>query len=232
MVILEMPKTCNLRDCFLCQHCIPAWRELIGINKTTKLIRKGKPIFNEGDTVEGIFFIYQGCAKVHKQWAHPRELVVRFAGPGDIIGHRGLGEGKNYPLSATALDDTLVCFISDDFLETSLRANPTLSYRLMNFYMQELQQAERRMRDLALMEVKGRLAGALLDIRQKFGTNREGYNALPVSRQDIASYAGTTYETLFKLFHELVKVRLISTSGKFIKIKNEARLRELYAAGK
>ncbi len=69
------------------------------------------------------------------------------------------------------------------------------------------------MRDLAHMEVKGRIAGALMDMNNKFGTNRDGYIAIGLSRQDIASYAGTTYETLFKLFNELIKEKIINTSG-------------------
>ncbi len=218
---------CNLYDCFLCQHCMIEWRPLIGINKETRIVKKGKPVFNEDDDVEGIYFVYTGWVKIHKKWTHPKELIVRFAGPRDIIGHRGLGEKRNYPVSATALEDAIVCFVSEEFLESCLRANPGLTYQLMQFYAAELQKADRRMRDLALMEVKGRIAGALLDMNAKFGTNRDGYISMPASRQDIASYAGTTYETLFKLFNELKKDKLISTSGKFIKIKNAVKLHEL-----
>ena len=214
-------------DCFLCQHCMTEWRPLIGLNKDTKLIKKGKLVFKEGDTVAGIYFMYRGWVKIHKEWTHPKELVVRFAGPGDIIGHRGFGDKKNYPVSATALEDSTVCFVSEEFLETCLHANPNLTYSLMQFYAAELQKAERRMRDLVHMETKGRIAGALLEMHGKFGTNREGFISMPLSRQDIAAYAGTTYETLFKLFIELKKNKVISTSGKFIKIKNETKLRQL-----
>lgn len=223
-----MPKTtCNLYDCFLCQHCMIEWRPLIGLNKETRIIRKGKAVFKEGDSVEGIYFIYRGWVKIHKEWTHPKELVVRFAGPGDIIGHRGLGDKKQYPVSATALEDSTVCFVPEEFLETCLRSNPTLTYRLMQFYAVELQKAERRMRDLVHMETKGRIAGALMEMNNRFGTNLEGFISMPVSRQDIAAYAGTTYETLFKLFIELKKDKIIATSGKFIKIRNETKLRQL-----
>jgi CRP-like cAMP-binding protein len=223
-----MPKTtCNLYDCFLCQHCMTEWLPLIGINRENRIIKKGKPLFTEGDEVDGIYFVYAGWVKIHKQWTHPKELIVRFAGPGDIAGHRGLGEKKNYPVSATALEDTTVCFVTEEFLESSMKANPALTYRLMQFYASELQKAERRMRDLAHMEVKGRLAGALLDMSRKFGINNNGFISMAISRQDIASYAGTTYETLFKSFNELIKDKIISTSGKFIRIKNESRLQKL-----
>ncbi len=223
-----MPKTaCNLNECFLCQHCMPEWRPLIGHNKETRMIKRGKPVFSEGDSVEGIFFMYSGWVKIHKEWTRPKELIVRFAGPGDIIGHRGLGDKRNYPVSATALEDTVVCFVSEEFLESCLRANSGLTYRLMHFYAEELQKADRRMRDLAHMEVKGRIAGALMDMNNKFGTNGDGYIALGLSRHDIASYAGTTYETLFKLFNELIKEKTINTSGKFISLRNINKLSQL-----
>jgi CRP-like cAMP-binding protein len=222
-----MPKTaCNLHDCFLCQHSMSEWRPLIGLNKETRIIKKGKSVFREGDPVTGIFFMYRGWVKVHKEWARPKELIIRFAGQGDIIGHRGLGD-KKYPVSATALEDTIICFITEEFLESCLQINPAMAYRLMQFYSTELQKAEKRMRDLVHMETKGRIAGALLEMKEKFGVNREGFISMPVSRHDIASYAGTTYETLFKLFNELKKERLISASGKFIKIKSETKLHQL-----
>jgi CRP-like cAMP-binding protein len=219
--------TCNLFDCFLCQHCIVEWRPLIGLNKETRMIRKGKTIFKEGDLVEGIYFMYRGWVKIHKEWIHPKELILRFAGAGEIIGHRGFGDKRTYPVSATALEDSTVCFVPEEFLESCLRVNQSLTYRLMQFYAAELQKAERRMRDLVHLETKGRIAGALLEMNSKFGTNRDGYISMPVSRQDVASYAGTTYETLFKLFNEMKKDKLISTSGKFIKIKNETKLQQL-----
>jgi CRP-like cAMP-binding protein len=49
--------------------------------------------FTEDEEVKGIFFINKGKAKVHKQWGD-KELIVRFAGQGDIVGHRGLGKKK------------------------------------------------------------------------------------------------------------------------------------------
>jgi CRP/FNR family transcriptional regulator len=188
--------------------------------------KKGKSIFIEGEMVEGIFFIYEGWVKIHKQWTHPKEMIIRFAKSGDIIGHRGIGGDKTYPVSATALEDVSVCFVSADFLENSLRANPVLTYELMQFYAAELQLAEKRMRDLGHMEVKGRVAGALLDLEKLFGNNGDGHISLTVSRQVIASFAGTTYETVFKLFNEFTQKKLISTHGKNIRILDPEKLRQ------
>lgn len=182
---------CNLTDCFLCSHCIPEWREVIGMHKKTLIIKKGRQIFKEGETVKGIFFLYTGAVKVHMHWGDQKELILRFAKAGDILGHRGLGSSDLYPISATALEDTKVCFITNQFLETTLKTNPNLTYQLMHFYATELQNAETRMRNLAHMEVKGRVAHALLEISSIFGLTKNKEIAVTLTRQDIASYAGT-----------------------------------------
>src|ERR1700732_1107158 len=96
--------SCNLKDCFLCKHSIPEWKEIIALKKSTLHIKKGKPLFTEGEKVNGIFFIYSGSVKVHKQWINEKELILRFAKTGDIVGHRGLVGGDTYPIAATALE--------------------------------------------------------------------------------------------------------------------------------
>ena len=218
--------SCNLDNCFLCRFCIPEWKEAIAVKKTTLLVKKGKQLFREGEKVNGIFFIYSGSVKIHKQWMDGKELVLRFAKGGDIAGHRGLGGSDQYPVSATALEDTKVCFIASDFLDATLKTNHGLTYTLMQFYAAELQRAEQRMRDLAHMEVKGRIAGALLEIAGFFGLDKNKFIAVPITRQDIASYAGTTYETVFKFFTELVRAKIISTSGKSIRIHEPGQLKK------
>ncbi len=221
---MKKEKICNLSSCFLCGHCSEGWKELIGLKKKTIFFRKGKTIFTEGETVKGIYFIYSGAVKVHKKWLGKKEIIIRFAKSGAVIGHRGLGTTKRYPVSATALEDSLVCFIGNDFFETSLTNNPSLTYQFMQLYSDELQKAELRMRNLALMDVKGRIAENLLELAGVFGTDKKKFIAVPVSRQDIAAYAGTTYETVFKLLRTMVADKIITASGKRIKLNNPGKL--------
>lgn len=216
---------CNLSDCFLCSFCIPEWKEVTAVKKASLLIKKGKQVFAENEKVKGIFFINSGAVKVHKKWLDQKELIIRFSKKGDILGHRGLGISNVYPVSATALQDTVVCFIENDFFEASLKSNHGLTYKLMHLYADELQKVETRMRNLVHMEVKGRIADALLEIYNFFGTDNEKYFNTTINRADIASYAGTTYETVFKFFSELVNKKIINTTGKNIRINELEKLR-------
>ncbi|MBL7697303.1 MAG: cyclic nucleotide-binding domain-containing protein, partial [Chitinophagaceae bacterium] len=100
---------CDLKSCFLCSQCLPDWRELIAQKKQTLIFKKGARIFSEGDRVNGIYFIYEGSAKVHLHWDAEKDVILRFARQGDVLGHRGLGERAVYPISATTLEPAKVC---------------------------------------------------------------------------------------------------------------------------
>ena len=94
----------------------------------------------------------------------------------------------------------------------------------MLFFADDLQESERRMRNLAHMPVRGRLAQALVALEEKFGKTAEGYIDIHLSRQDIASYVGSTYETIFRLMNEFIEEDLVEISGKDITIKDSQRL--------
>lgn len=211
-----------MQACFFCKACPDEWLELTRFKKQTFYYKKGEQLFAEGAPVIGMYFMLSGAVKVHKQWGD-KELIIRFSTCGDILGVRGFGD-TSYRVSATALDETQACFIPDDHLQASLRIHPSFSYRLMQFYASELQHAEQRMSDLAHRDVKGRIAEALFMLRDVFGEGKDRFLLITLSRQDIASYTGTTYETVFKTFAEWSHTGIIHTEGKRMKILNDKKL--------
>lgn len=219
--------SCNLRDCLLCKLCLPDWIPAVGIHRKNFLFKKGQRVFNEGEPVMGIYFVYSGIMKIHKKWGQEKELIIRFAGRGDIVGHLGLGKETRYPVSATAVEDAMVCYLDMDFFESTLRVNTNLTYTLMRFLADELQESHRGMRNLAHMSVKARVAQSLVSLKSRFGTRKDGAIAVTVSRQDMASFAGTTYETLFKMLNELTVEGCIRLDGRNMTILDEDKLRAI-----
>ncbi len=204
----------------LCSNTMSEWKPAIEANRKSFSFEKHQVIFQEGQPVEGMYFVTSGIVKVHKKWGQDKELIIRFASPGDIVGHRGLGGDFEYPVSATALTEASVCFIDMSFFQSSLRVHPNFQYSLLMFFASELKESERNMRDLAHMSVQGRVANALLKLEKQFGVDEEGFFKFTPSRQDIASYAGTTYETLFRTLTVFQNDNVIATRGKSLKIMN------------
>jgi CRP-like cAMP-binding protein len=203
---------------------MPEWLPAVRMHRKDFEVKKGGKVFSEGEAVTGMFFVYGGALKVHKRWDTGKELIVRFAKSGDIIGYLGLGRENGYPVSATAIETSIVCYISMGFFNSTLRVNPLLTIKLMHLFAHELELSQKSSRDLAHMPVKARIAQSFLALKEQFGTSEDGYLNINISRQDIASYSGTTYETVFKVINELAATKAIRIAGKSIRINDDQML--------
>jgi len=246
---MKKANNCDLATCFLCQRCLPEWKPALQAHRKDWQFKKGESIFREGEPVLGLYFVTSGTVKIHKQWGTEKEIILRFARKGDIFGHRGLGHDTLYParaaaaqagpattqpraatnpavypISATAIEPVTTCFIDLAFFQASLKVNQEFMYGLLLFFASELQESERKMRNLAHMAVKGRVANALLALQEKFGRTADGHIAISLSRQDLASLVGATYETVFRTINELAHDNLIRADGKHICILDPNRL--------
>jgi len=215
---------CDLKTCLLCRLCKKEWIPAVELHRTNHKYDKGEVIFKEDEEVQGIFFVYNGTVKVHKHWGKEKELILRFARKGNIIGHRGLGKDLVYPVSGTAIEPTVTCFFPLDFFQASLKVNYDFLFELMQFFAIELKESERNMRNLVHMPVKNRIAQALMTLEEKFGITEDGFIDIIISRQDFASFAGTTYETVFRVLNEFILESIIGIDRKRIKILNRAFL--------
>ena len=220
----NLSASCELQKCVLCRSCNRRWSGEIAAHRQVLHFQKGQPILSEGQEARGLYFIYSGSVKVHQSWGPGNEFILRFAVAGDVLGHRAQGSGPASPISATALEPTTVCHITNEFLASTIEANPSFVHMMLLLYAAELQKAEKRMQNLATMPVKNRVAEALFVIRNALGTDGKGYFRIPVTRIDIAGYAGTTYEAVFRLLTAWSREGLISTAGKRIRLDDEKNL--------
>ncbi|MEP3372560.1 MAG: Crp/Fnr family transcriptional regulator [Maribacter dokdonensis] len=187
--------------------------------------KKGQQFIMEGASVTGLFFLLSGKVKVLRTGLHGKEQIVRFASPGEIIGHRGFGTEETYPISAIALVDCSLCYFSKELLQETLRETPGLTYDFMLFYANELNRSEIRVKSLSQMTVRERVIDTLLYINRKFG-QVNGYSSLLLSRREYADYAGTTEEQVIRMFSILKKEGLLITKGKRIGIADIALLKK------
>lgn len=220
----ELKKKCDHQTCLLCKSVQPEWLPAIDAHRKVFQLKKGETLFHEGEEMKGMYFIHHGLVKVHKHWDDDKELILRIAYDGDIVGHRGLGMDTIYPVTGTALETTEVCYVDNNFFNATLKMNPDFLYKLMLFFAAELKESEKRMRNLAHMPVKGRIGQALVRMEEKFGKDEDGFITVTLSRQDFASYIGATYETTFRLMNEMEAEGLIKIDGKRLGILQPSSL--------
>lgn len=223
---------CDIKSCYLCSNCSAYWLPAIESQRLNFYCKRGESIFKEGDKATGLYFIYKGKVKVHREWGEGKQLILRFAKPGDILGYRGMSDQQIFPVSATALEDSTLCFVNNEFFENTLQSNPPLAYKLMKLYANELMEAEQRMGDLAHRSVKIRIAQMLHMLQKDFGKTDDGSIAISLNKHELAFYAGTTYETFFRVMTDLTKRRIVKVRGKNIIILKERILKSIFQNNK
>ena len=217
-------ESCDLKSCYMCRRCINSWIPAIESHRQNILLKKGAAVFEEGDPVKGIYFLLKGKIKVHKRWGNEKQFILQFAKEGDVIGYTGFGNEQVYSVSAITLEKVNLCFIDASFFTATLQVNDNLAYSLLQFYAIQLRQMEKRMGNLIHIDVRGRIADTLLMLKKGFGQNAKGILNIRLTKKELASYSGTTYETFSKMISQLEKERLISLSGKDIAILEESEL--------
>ena len=205
---------CTNPACYLKKYCVDAWITRIDERKSQAHYKANQIIIHEGTPVLGIHFILNGKVKVYFTGSNDKPQIVRFANDGHILGHKGLGMDDHYPLSAATMDDSIICHIDNELLGQLFNYNPALVVGLMEFYSRELRKAEDRIKNLTQMNVKEKIAEALIALYESFGLNDKQEIDVPFSREDIAATAGSSIPQVATQLTEFENEHYIDRRGK------------------
>lgn len=196
--------------------------ELVRIStcKTSKIIKKGEVIFEEGDMLNGVYCIKDGVCKLSKLSENGKDQIIKMVIKGQLLGQRSLISDESANLQAVALNDMEVCFIPKSEIIADLQKNPKFSFDVLQDMAHDLKEADDIIVNMAQKSVKQRLAETLIYIHDSFGVNSDGTLSVLLSRDDYASVVGTATESAIRVLSQFKKEGLISTVGKFIKIED------------
>lgn len=218
---------CVNHNCVLHNYLSKRFAPVIYENKIIISCKKTQQLFLEGAFAAGIYFLLSGKIKVHKSGTNGKQQVVRLVKPGDILGHRNIGMRNVYPVSATAIEDSMACFIETKVFFDVLNNESPLAFQLMLFYAGELQKTETAIRNHALMTMKEKVANTLLIIIDAFGLTPDKMIDAQLSQQDMAEITGTNNEQISRFLSEFQKDKLIAIKEKKIKILNQEKLKHI-----
>lgn len=195
--------------------------------KTSYIIKKGDPIFEEGESVNGIYCIKDGVCKLSKLSANGKDQIVKLVKPGELLGQRSMISDEPANLSAVALEDMEVCFIPKSEVLGFFNNNNQFSMNMMKSICGDLKEADDHMVSMAQKTVKERLAETLLYLEDTFGKNEDGSLHIQLSREELAGMIGTATESCIRLLSEFNKSGLIDLNGKKIVILDKNKLKRM-----
>jgi CRP-like cAMP-binding protein len=203
--------------------------ELIKLSdcKTSKIIKKGENIFEEGENVNGIFCIKDGVCKLTKLSPNGKDHIVKLVSKGELLGQRSMISDEPANLSAVALEDMQVCFIPKAEILGFFDKNNQFSLNVMKSICGDLRSADDNMVNMAQKSVKERLAETLIYLHETFGTNADKTLKVQLSREELASMIGTATESCIRLLSDFNKLGLIELVGKKIVLKDINKLKKI-----
>lgn len=184
----------------LCVSIVPIFNhlqneEMEEVAKTTRSIslKKGELLHSAGDASDSLYIVHQGKVKVYRLSENGKEQLIRILQPGDFTGELALFKESIHDGYAEAMEKTDICSIQRGNLQEFLQRYPNISLKILSEFSNRLGQAESQMTSFATEDVETRIG---LYLAQQVEENKSTEYRLPMSRKDLASFLGTTPETI------------------------------------
>lgn len=167
---------------------------LEGVRKLT-FRHRGEVLFSPEKPSDQLYLLDSGFLKLVRLESAEREVIVRFAGPGEICGDHVLWSADRPTLTAEAVGEAGVFAIPRDVFLRAAEARPQLWRALAAMIAVREREMEKRMALLALRDVEYRILYFLLELAGLFGGGSPVDCQVPVTQKELASYVGATRET-------------------------------------
>jgi CRP/FNR family cyclic AMP-dependent transcriptional regulator len=201
-------------------------KELAGGRNVNKY-KKKQLIFTEGNRPNCLFYVNKGKVKTSKTNDDGKGLVVGLYNEGDFLGHIALLENTNYKETAEAIEETELAVIPKEDFEVLINNSHEVSRKFIQLLASNISEKENQLLGLAYNSLRKKVADALIAIYRKYNaTQNEGFT-IDISRENLATIAGTATESLIRTLGDFKNEKLIEINDGSITILNEKKLENL-----
>ena len=189
------------------------------LDRELRYYNKKDTIYSEGQRPHWLFFIVSGSVKCYQTNEFGKDLITHVYKTGEFFGHNPLIMQSNYIDSCVSLEETTLRLIPEDGFKMLLYNNRDFAAQFIKMIANQVDDTEQQLIELAYSSVRRKVAVALLSFCLD-DTNL----VIDVSREDLASKAGTAKETLIRTLSEFKSEGLISVKGGTIHVLDKSAL--------
>ena len=175
--------------------------------------KRGEPLVEQGRLSNALAIILTGRARVISTDAKGREVILATLQQGDYVGEMSLIDNEPHSASVVAETQTDTLILGQTEFARCLPESDSMAYSVLRGLVRRLRQADRKIESLALMDVYGRVARALLEFGGETSLATSGNAVIPgrVSRQDLAKMVGASREMVSRVMKDLEERGFIVT---------------------
>ncbi len=221
-------------DCAVCKVGCP-FTHLAGAERSqlNSLIRhhsysKGETVFAQGSMILGVYILCRGKIQLAHRTGDGRTQIVKFLSDGDCFGEEGFWQAHASSVSAQALAESVVGWISLADFQELLRRSPSIGLEMQRRLVAEIRELRVRLAERAYLGARERLIKLILELGEKYGQKSEqGVQIdLELTERELAEMLGNTHEWVCKQMRILWKRRLVAYRRGELMILDEAGLRQ------
>jgi len=165
----------------------------------------GQVIFEAGHCGDRLYVIQAGEVELARDGAGGRRVVARL-GPGDFFGELGVVLGHPSQTRAVAANHTRIVELDRDTLEAMCVAQPQIAIRMIRVLSARLIEAERRLADLGVDDLRRAVVRALVRCAEP---HPQGGAQVPLALRGLAEEAGLSMREAHRALHPLFDARLV-----------------------
>ena len=203
---------------------------LAAINQVTieRRYKKNETIFCEGEPGAGFHYVKSGKIKIVKLSTDGREHIINILGPGEVFAEVLLFNKGDYPATAVALEEACVGIIKNSELEHVVVSQPQIALNIIRVLSKKLQYVQVKIKSLAFSDSHAKIAQTVESLARRYGeaTDRGLEVVVDMTRQEVANMAGTTRETVSRVFSIMKKDGVLDADERRIVIIDMAGLRQ------
>jgi CRP-like cAMP-binding protein len=186
--------------------------------------KKKQAIYTEGNHPTSLFYIQKGKVKIFKKNDDGKELVVDLYNSGDFLGYVALLEGGTYKETAEAMEESEIAVIPREDFEELLNNQQEVAVQFIRMLARNVTVKEQQLLGLAYNSLRKKVAEALINLYNKYNERKEVPFAIDISRDNLATIAGTATESLIRTLGDFREEKLIDIKEGAIVILNEKKL--------
>ena len=214
--------------CLLTNEQIDELKSNLAIQK----YKKNESIYKEGDVPQMMFCLLSGKVKVYKDGVGGRTQIIQAIKPYDLFGYRAYFSNQNYITAAAAFENSCIATVPMAIVDKWTESNIKLSNFFMKNMATELGYAQEHIVSLTQKHIRGRLAEAILFLRDNFGVEEDGMTlSINLSREDIANLSNMTTSNAIRTLSTFATEEIIKLEGRRIVICNAEKLKRISKIG-
>lgn len=193
----------------------------------SSLYKKKQLIYKEGNNPHYLYYIIKGKVKTYKTHDDGKDLVMDLYNTGDFLGYITLLEGGIYKENAETMEDTEVAIIPKKDFEDLVNSNPIIARKFISLLAKNIIDKEQQLLGIAYNTLRKKVAEALVSLQKKYHVNKKEPFLIDISRDDLATIAGTASESLIRTLSDFKSEHLIDIKNGKVIIADEKKLANL-----